>query len=113
MLVSARPGDDFVQVTGKAMSDKRLQLDEETWDALDLLAEDRMMSFQEFRECCASMAARSACRKHCAAALKPARTAARHVKRRRRGAGADRLQHRGAAGNTVAIIESFYQKATA
>jgi hypothetical protein len=49
-----------VQVKGKAMPGKRLQFDEETWDALDLLAKDRMMSFQEL----ADEAFRDLLRKH-------------------------------------------------
>jgi predicted DNA-binding ribbon-helix-helix protein len=32
------------------MPGKRLQLDEETWAALDLLARDRMMTFQELAD---------------------------------------------------------------
>lgn len=49
-----------MQVKGKAMPGKRLQFDEETWDALDLLAKDRMMSFQEL----ADEAFRDLLRKH-------------------------------------------------
>src|SRR5689334_9467503 len=32
---------------GDRMTGKRVQFDEETWQALDMLARDRMMSFQE------------------------------------------------------------------
>jgi hypothetical protein len=33
-----------------AMPGKRLQFDDETWTSLDLLAKDRMMSFQELAD---------------------------------------------------------------
>lgn len=42
------------------MLGKRVQFDEETWNALDLLARDRMMSFQEL----ADEAFRDLLRKH-------------------------------------------------
>jgi hypothetical protein len=42
------------------MQGKRIQFDEETWAALDLLARDRMMSFQEL----ADEAFRDLLRKH-------------------------------------------------
>ncbi len=42
------------------MPGKRVQFDEETWNALDLLARDRMMSFQEL----ADEAFRDLLRKH-------------------------------------------------
>jgi hypothetical protein len=32
------------------MPGKRIQLDDETWNALDLLARDRMMTFQELTD---------------------------------------------------------------
>lgn len=32
------------------MTGKRVQFDEETWQALDLLARDRMMDFQELAD---------------------------------------------------------------
>ena len=42
------------------MPGKRVQFDEETWDAVDLLAKDRMMTFQEL----ADEAFRDLLRKH-------------------------------------------------
>jgi hypothetical protein len=44
------------------MTGKRVQFDEETWQALALLARDRMMDFQELADeapaiCCTSTAA--------------------------------------------------------
>jgi hypothetical protein len=35
---------------GQRMPGKRVQFDDETWSALDLLARDRMMDFQELAE---------------------------------------------------------------
>jgi hypothetical protein len=35
---------------GTVMPGKRVQFDDETWRALDLLAHDRMMDFQELAE---------------------------------------------------------------
>ena len=35
---------------GTAMPGKRVQFDDETWRALDLLAHDRMMDFQELAD---------------------------------------------------------------
>jgi uncharacterized protein with von Willebrand factor type A (vWA) domain len=48
------------QSAEKAMPGKRVQFDEETWAALDLLARDRMMTFQEV----ADEAFRDLLRKH-------------------------------------------------
>src|SRR4029079_13640843 len=45
---------------GKEMPGKRVQFDDETWAALDLLARDRMMEFQEL----ADEAFRDLLRKH-------------------------------------------------
>jgi len=42
------------------MQGKRVQFDDETWDAIDLLAKDRMMTFQEL----ADEAFRDVLRKH-------------------------------------------------
>jgi hypothetical protein len=36
--------------TGKTMPGKRVQFDDATWQALDLLARDRMMDFQELAD---------------------------------------------------------------
>jgi predicted transcriptional regulator len=45
------------------MPGKRVQLDDETWRALDLLAKDRMQDFQELAdEAFAAAEARPACR---------------------------------------------------
>jgi hypothetical protein len=36
--------------TERAMAGKRIQIDDESWAALDLLARDRMMTFQELAD---------------------------------------------------------------
>jgi hypothetical protein len=57
-----RLGDRFVEqrTKGISMPGKRVQFDDETWAALDLLAKDRMMDFQEL----ADEAFRDLLRKH-------------------------------------------------
>ena len=58
------------------MPGKRVAFDEETWAAVDLLAHDRMMTFQEladeaFRDLLRKLTGRPACGRRCARA--PAR----------------------------------------
>jgi hypothetical protein len=58
------------------MPGKRVQLDEESWAALDLLARDRMMTFQEladeaFADVLKNMAGQSTCAQRCARARGP------------------------------------------
>jgi hypothetical protein len=55
---ASAPPDDIDPQT--AMPGKRIQFDDETWRALDLLARDRMMDFQEI----ADEAFRDLLRKH-------------------------------------------------
>lgn len=45
-----RRGSFFGSRQGQPMPGKRVQLDDETWASLDLLAKDRMMTFQELAD---------------------------------------------------------------